>query len=86
LDGMKDQQALYESYPGIWLSLHYMIRVGEIVIGPYASATKETVVTVTLQINRKWLFGCITKVKSAIFCLSPGLREGIQEVHRTRAR
>nr|CAB3267078.1 transmembrane protein 232-like [Phallusia mammillata] len=37
IDGIKDQQMLYKSYPGIWLSLRFVSRVGEIVIGPYAA-------------------------------------------------
>ncbi|CAK8675486.1 unnamed protein product [Clavelina lepadiformis] len=35
LDGIKDQQTLYQSYPGVWLSLCFIERVGKIIVGPY---------------------------------------------------
>uniref|UniRef100_H2ZA50 Uncharacterized protein n=1 Tax=Ciona savignyi TaxID=51511 RepID=H2ZA50_CIOSA len=38
LDGIKDHQSSYQSYPGVLLCLRFISQVGEIVIGPYTES------------------------------------------------
>ncbi|XP_078488089.1 transmembrane protein 232-like [Ciona intestinalis] len=39
LDGIKEHQSSYQSYPGVWLCVRFISRVGEIIIGPYSTKT-----------------------------------------------